>query len=318
MKILLGEDVATALQSIDVLETARNAFVSLGAKRSVQPPQVSALLPDSAGDIIYYPAIIGDMEAIGISVSPFLSALADAGQYPVADWTLVISTRTGRPTLLCDTLPIVVERTGATTALAVDYLASGDASRLAIVGSGPIAQSHLRYVSRVRTWQSIRVYSPTITTAGNAPRREAMSRVAEQIAFTGSQAEALEDADVVLLCTSAESPIMDPRDMRPGTLVTSVTTDGPNAHEIPPEALPSLAVYCDYAPTTPSSAGEMILAATAGIWSPNEVVADLSELAVPGRIERRKTDRVSYFRSIGLGIENLAVAAQLADMDELR
>jgi L-arginine dehydrogenase len=53
----------------------------------------------------------------------------------------------------------------------------------------------------------------------------------------------------------------------------------------------------------------MVIAGKEGIWSASEIVADLPEL-VSGTAPPRGDGR-SFFRSIGLGIEDAAVAVAL-------
>ena len=112
-----------------------------------------------------------------------------------------------------------------------------------------------------------------------------------------------------MLCTSSGTPVLDILDTSPTALITSISTNKPRAHEIPPAALPALAVYCDFRETAPRSAGEMVLAEEQALWSRREIVADLPELlageASPTFEGRR------FFRSIGLGIEDAAVAVAL-------
>ena len=73
-----------------------------------------------------------------------------------------MSMQTGQPLLLCDAGELTTARTAATTAVAVDALAPLNATRLAIIGSGKVAQAHLHYVKGLRDWQSISLYSPSL------------------------------------------------------------------------------------------------------------------------------------------------------------
>jgi L-arginine dehydrogenase len=312
MKILDADQVAQAVASIDVMNVLREAFVGLADGSCVQPQQTVAELPGAAGDAIYYPAVTGHGDSIGVTVSPFLAGLAEAGQPPVTAYTLLLSIENGLPTLLCDSMPLIAARTGATTALAVSRLATDAHRRLAIVGAGPIAESHARFATKARTWDSIAVHSRTIDDPASAARRKAMAAAAPGATFVTSLDEAASDADVVMLCTSSANPVLDPMTLRAGALVTSVSTDGPNAHEVPPAAIPSMDVYCDYRATTPHAAGEMVLAAERHGWSPDSVVADLPELLSGRKKPTGDPARVSFFRSIGLGIEDIALAALLA------
>ena len=310
MKFLDANEVAEQLESVDVSTALRQAFAGLAEGSCVQPSQTVVDLPDEAGDTIYYPAVTRAGGAIGVTISPYLMGVAKAGELPVTAYTLLLSMDTGLPILLCDSMPLIALRTGATTALAVARLA-GEARRLAVIGAGPIAASHARFASELKQWDSLVVYSPTINDPGSAQRRDAMCAAAPVSGFAGSLEEAVEGAEVVMLCTSSATPVLNPVELRAGVLVTSVSTDGPVAHEVPPAALGSMDVYCDYRATTPAAAGEMRLAAEKHGWSPDEIVADLPELLSGDEPAKPQAERVRFFRSIGLGIEDIAVAALL-------
>jgi len=312
MKVLDRASVSDAIATLDILGILRAAFVGLAEGTCVQPPQTAAPLPSDAGDVIYYQAAMGGPAGVmGVTVSPFLTQLLSADLPPVTAYTLLLSAETGLPVLLCDSLPLIVARTGATTALAISALARPEDERLAIIGAGPIAESHGRFAQLVRPWQSVIVHSRTIMDPSSSERREAMAAAIAGVTFTDSLEEAVADADVIMACTSAETPVLDPRSLRAGTLVTSVTTDGPNAHEVPPVALPALDVYCDYRGASPLFAGEMVLARDEAGWTAESVLGDLPELLSGYVSPELGTDRVKFFRSIGLGIEDIAVASAL-------
>ena len=97
--------------------------------------------------------------------------------------------------------------------------------------------------------------------------------------------------------------------------ITSISTNMPGAHEIDPAMLADMDVYCDCTETTATVAGEMKLAAQAGSWKPEMVKGDLGAL-VNGTCPMPEGDKPVFFRSIGQGLEDVAVA--LAVMREIQ
>lgn len=75
-------------------------------------------------------------------------------------------------------------------------------------------------------------------------------------------------------------------------------------------SLSHMDVYCDYRQTAPSGAAEMRLAAAEHRWSPKCVAGDLAEL-LAGQASLPSYDRPVFFRSIGLGVEDIAIAHAL-------
>ena len=113
-----------------------------------------------------------------------------------------------------------------------------------------------------------------------------------------------------MLCTSAAEPVIDLARLAHPAVVTSISTNVPGAHEIDPVALGAMDVYCDFAATTPATATEMRLAESVHGWSRDALRGDLPGL-VAGSSPRPQGDRHAYFRSVGLGLEDVVVAHQL-------
>lgn len=301
--VLAANDVARLSAGLDVASALRDAFAGLASGRTHQPPQTVVEFGDGA-DAIVYPAAVEDLGVVSVKLSPYLPARNP----PVTAWTLLLSTKTGEPVLLCDSAALTAERTAGTTALAVDHLAPADASVLAVVGSGPLAAAHLRHVTPLRSFEEVRVFSPSAA-RGEEESRARMSAATAGVDFKATVDAAVTGANIVLLCTSSRDPVIKTAATEPDALITSISTNKPRAHEIPPRELAELAVYCDYRATAPLAAGEMVIAGEDGIWSASEIVADLPEL-VSGVGPPRPGGR-AYFRSIGLGIEDAAVAVAL-------
>ena len=302
-----------ALEALDpaaVKDALRSAFRGLSSGATVQPAQTVTEFPDGRGDCIFYPGLLHDLDLVGVKMSPYIVARSNRGLSPVTAYTLLLSATTGEPVLLVDSLALTTARTAATTALAVDLLAAPETSKLAVIGAGNVAIEHIRHVLADRSWSDVAVFSPALSdrrSETSTTRRHALAAVAPHATIVASAAEAVAGSDVVLLCTSSGSPVIDINDVADGALVTSISTNSANAHEIDPSALSTIDVYCDYRATSPVTAGEMILAAEQG-WNPRDIKADLAELIAGYDTD---TSRTRFFRSTGLGIEDLAIASLL-------
>jgi L-arginine dehydrogenase len=295
--IAILRDDGPAVPEAAVQAAVRQAFEQLAAGRAVQPQQVVTDLPDG-GDVIAYQAVLADAGVYAVKVSPYLPQ--SEGQAVVTAWTLLLSTRTGQPLLLADSARLTTERTAATTALAVDLLARPDAHRLAVIGLGPVGRAHLRHARLVRRFTEVRVWSRTATEGD-------LDGLGGDVRLAASADQAADGADVVLLCTSAAAPVVDARRLAPGSLLTSVSTNAPMAREIDPAVLGSLDVYADYAPAAYAAGGEMRLAAAEHGFTLAAIRGDLAGL-LAGTAPAPTGARPVFFRSVGLGIEDAAVA----------
>ena len=290
------------LARIDVPQILRKLFRDLAAGNAVQPAQQLVEFPQSAGDFINYLGVLAEDGVYGVKTSPYI--VREQGALVTA-WTLLMSMKTGQPLLLCDAGELTTARTAATTAVAVDALAPLNATRLALIGSGKVAQAHLHYVKSLRDWQSISLYSPSL--AADAQTQALLKAITPNLKITESREAALAEADVIMLCTSSAGPVIDPAELSKPALITSISTNAPRAHEVPPQSLNDMQVFCDYRLTTPGSAGEMLIASEQHGWGKDSIVGDLADL-LSEKVQRPDYDRHVFFRSIGLGLEDIALA----------
>ncbi|SOD91329.1 ornithine cyclodeaminase family protein [Streptomyces sp. Ag109_G2-15] len=274
-----------------VLASLRDAFGDLSRSETLAPGQFVIDLP-GGGDVIHYPAVLPHAGVYAVKVSPYLPD--PAGPAVVTAWTMLVSLSTGQPVALLDASGLTVERTAATTVLAADLLLPPGAATAAVIGYGRIGLAHARYLRHLRPDMTVRAFSPG-----------GIDEVDDGVRAVASIHDAVTGADLVMLCTSAADDVLDPRTLPPGTVVTSISTNAPGAREILPAAVPELDVYVD-ARTSLQVASELAQAAAAG-WDPATVRGDLAGL-VAGHAPRPSGERPVYFRSVGLGIEDAAVA----------
>ena len=291
------------LAQVDVTQILRKLFRDLAAGQAVQPAQQLVEFPKGAGDFINYLGVLAEDGVYGVKTSPYI--VREQGPLVTA-WTLLMSMQTGEPLLLCDAGELTTARTAATTAVAVDALAPVNANRLAIIGSGKVALAHLHYVKGLRDWQSINLYSPGLGELGT----EALAQLRgldPRLNLVDTREAAVQDADVIMLCTSSAGPVIEPSSLSKPALITSISTNAPRAHEVPPQSLNDMHVFCDYRLTTPGSAGEMLIAGEQHGWDRSAIIGDLPDL-ISNTVQRPSYDRHVFFRSIGLGLEDIALA----------
>jgi L-arginine dehydrogenase len=290
------------LAQVDVPQILRKLFRDLAAGQAVQPAQQLVEFPRGAGDFINYLGVLAEEGVYGVKTSPYI--VGEQGPLVTA-WTLLMSMQTGQPLLLVDAAELTAARTAATTAVAVDALAPLTANRLAIIGSGKVAQAHLHYVKGLRDWQNINLYSPSLSE--DPETVNLLKSIEPRMNIVDSREAAIQDADVIMLCTSSPGPVIDPSSLSKPALITSISTNAPRAHEVPPQSLNDMQVFCDYRVTTPGAAGEMLIAGEQHGWDKNAIVGDLPDL-LSEKVQRPEYGRHVFFRSIGLGLEDIALA----------
>ena len=204
---------------------------------------------------------------------------------------LLFDAETGSPLAVLDSIEVTLRRTAAATALAATRLARPDSAVLAICGNGAQADPQL---------QALRDVLP-IREVVRWDSDPARSDVA-------SLKKATADADVIVTCTTARAPFLEPRHVRPGSFVAAVGADSPDKSEIAPALMARARVVCDSVEQG-HSMGDLRHAVAAGAMTAADVAGDLASL-VCGRIEGRQSpEQITLFDSTGMGLQDVAACA---------
>jgi len=211
---------------------------------------------------------------------------------------------TGIPTALLSASAITAIRTAAVTALATRLLAREDAQELAVLGAGVQAKSHLHALRLVRDFERVRLYSPT------REHSEEVARSSERpVEIAGSAEEAVRGADVVLAVTNSREPVLALDWLKEGAHLNAVGASMPSAREIDVETFAAASVFPDNRESLENEAGEYQQAVRDGaIEGLSHVRAELGEVAAGLHPGRAGASELTLFRSLGLGIEDLAAA----------
>jgi ornithine cyclodeaminase/alanine dehydrogenase-like protein (mu-crystallin family) len=213
---------------------------------------------------------------------------------------------TGIPTAILNASAVTEIRTAAVTAVATRRLAPEDSTVLSILGSGVQARAHLRALRDVRDWGQVRLFSPTAT------RLRALvddPPVALPIIAAASARDAVEGADVVVTATSSKEPVLEHAWLSDTAHVNAVGASSLAARELELETVAAAALFCDSRESVRNEALEFRLAVQDGVISGVEHIrAELGEVLSGAADGRRDTDGLTLFRSLGIGIEDLAAA----------
>jgi ornithine cyclodeaminase len=279
--------------AIAALETA------FGAAASGGPPRSHIALP--AGDLLLMPAygpagagvklvtVAPDNPARGLPLIHGLYLLFDAG--------------TLAPVAVIDGAAMTGLRTAAVSGLATRHLARTDAARLVVFGAGTQARTHVAAMRAVRPIAEVTVVSRTAASA--AALIEAL-RADGLDARLGTPA-AVHNADLVCTCTTSTTPVFRGDLLPDGAHVNAIGAYRPDARELDTTTMRRARVVVEQRDAALAEAGDLVLAIAEGALTPDAIVADLAEV-VTGVAVRRSDDDVTVFKSVGLAMEDLAVA----------
>jgi ornithine cyclodeaminase/alanine dehydrogenase-like protein (mu-crystallin family) len=188
---------------------------------------------------------------------------------------------TGELRALLNASAVTEIRTAAVSAVATRALAREGAQVVAILGGGVQARSHeaaMRAIlpaAEIRTWRR---------------------------ADGGTAEETVRGADVVCCCTSAREPILERVWLDAGAHVNAVGSSVPTARELDAATVAAATLVVDRRESAVNEAGDLLLAG----FGEERIAAELGEVLVGEHPGRSDAAELTVFKSLGLGVEDLA------------
>lgn len=302
MRFLTNDDVDAAVSRRDALAAVRDAFASLGrgdaALQRRERTAVGDVKLSTLGAVVVDPA---DPDG-GVVGAKVYSTVGGRFTFLIA----LFAAADGRRLAVLEADAVTRLRTAATSVLAAELLAREGSKRVVVHGSGTQATSHVEAFADALPGASF-------TLVG----REAPVRIAEEltarcgvpVTASDDRLAGLVDADVVVTATRAAEPLFPGAALRPGTLVCAVGSSRRDTRELDDDAYADAArIVVEWRHQARDEAGGLVHAVDAGAVAWDDVV-DLADV-VAGRVPGRRTDddRI-VFQSVGIGLEDVAVAA---------
>ena len=204
-------------------------------------------------------------------------------------------------------------RTGAASGVATKYLARPDACEVGLFGSGKQARTQLLAVCRVRKIQRITVFSPSEERRRRFAAEMTPLCQCEVVPAERPEMAAL-DKDIVITATSSRAPVLLGEWLAEGTHLNVVGSNFLSKAEIDLAAVRRCqVVVVDSLEQAKLEAGDLAPAIADGSLAWPQV-RELGQVIVGRQPGRTLSSEVTLFKSVGLALEDLAVAARLVTL----
>lgn len=311
-RLLSRQDVMKVLRMGDVLDILDGAFADLASGRAVMPQRTPVAAPDHGGVALFMPAYLKGLGALGAkTVTVYKDNPAKYGVPTILGTILILDERTGAPLAIMDGGFLTAMRTGGVAGLATRRMARPDAKVHAMFGTGGMARAHAWAVGLARPFERLVLYSLDPREKRQAFADSLRDVVRGEIVLCDDPAEAVAQADVVTLITSAKDPIVRGEWFRPGTHINGMGSHAPAMRELDTLTVQRARVICDHVDACRAEAGDFTIPAAAGEWSWERCAGSLGEV-ITGRVAgRTSAEEITLFKSVGLAIQDISVAAHV-------
>ena len=252
-----------------------------------------------------------DDDSLAVKVVSLFPNNPERGLAFIQAAVLVLEPDTGRMLALLEGSSLTAIRTGAGSGAAIDLLARPESKVVAIFGAGTQARTQLEAACSVRHIEQAWVFD-TSQEKAQAFAREMVGKLPIpadlQVATTPPQAIA--DADIICTATTANSPVFEDKDLKPGVHISAVGSYTPDMQEIPAATLARALVVVDSRIAALSETGDLVQPIHSGVFGEDHIHAELGEIVLENKPGRTFPEQITVFKSVGVAVQD-AVAAQL-------
>ena len=318
--MLTAADVRALLPMRECIDVMADAFQALAHGRAAVPNRTALSVGSHDETMLLMPAIVrgvaeqadrpGSGAWFGAKMLSIVPENQSTGRATHQGVVVLFEGRYGSPIAVIDAAAITAVRTAAVSAVATRILARADASRLAIIGAGVQAYSHLAAMAAVRSLREVRVWGR------DRGRCEALAQAAEselriEVQIARRAQDAVDGAEIVCTVTSATTPVVQSSWVAPGTHLNAIGTHRPTDRELDSETIRRARVFVDHMPAAMAEAGDILVPIAESCIGREHVLGDLPQL-VSNSIRGRLSDSdVTVFKSVGIAVEDIAAAAHV-------
>jgi alanine dehydrogenase len=296
--LLKHEDVLQSVSMDDAIVAMENGFKEEGEGGALLPQRIN--VKAGAGWFRVGPVVLQNSGWVGFKAMNL--APGHGLRYQVHLYKI----ETGELLSIMDAQFLTTLRTGATSAVATRRLKKTKPCVVALLGSGAEAYAQLDAMRAAGFVKSARVFSPT------EANRQRLAKTFRRlhgmdIVDVPSAEAAVDGAEIVLAAVKSSNTVLLGRWLKPGMHINSVGTARRDQREIDIETFTrSDVIVVDTKEGVFNEAGDAF-AARDSIQADN--VSELSSVVVGAAGGRTRDDQITLFKSVGTGIQDIALAA---------
>jgi ornithine cyclodeaminase len=215
---------------------------------------------------------------------------------------------TGAPILTIDGAALTLRKTVCNSALAVDYCARRDASRLLVMGAGNLAPHVVAAHASLRPIREVRIWNRTPEKAVALAQR--LARPDLVVSATTDLEDAVRWADIVTGVTMTKQPLIKGAWLKPGQHLDLIGAFRTDMREADDEAVKRARLFIDARFSVLDECGDISQPLEAGLIKDQDIT-DLFQLSRGERPGRQSDEEITLFKSGGGGHEDLATAQYL-------
>lgn len=291
----------TYAMCIPIVREAMIAF-STGETRQL----LRSIIPLAEGRLFgIMPGALAADGPFGAKLISVFAGNAALGRQSHQGVVVIFDPETGEPVCVAHAGEVTAIRTAAASAVATDALARPEARRLAILGTGEQAATHVRAIATVRRLDSVRIWGRSPASAAALAERM-RDELAIDVAATDDARAAVAEADIVCTVSGSAEPILHGAWVRPGTHLNLVGSSYAGPVEVDNDLVVRSRFIADSRAGVLAQGAEFLNAKAAGLIGDEHIVGEIGEI-LAGRVAGRTApEEITVYKSLGHIAQDLA------------
>ena len=292
----------------EIVDAMEMAFIELSKGSAEMPLRAHISIAEPEGTVLFMPSYMKVTEMIGIkTVTLFENNRINDIPY-IQGMVCLFDGNNGTPKAVFDGMTITALRTGAASGLATRLLARTNTSTCAVFGAGVQGRTQLEAVCAVRDISKAVIFD-TIPAAALVFAEEMGKKLNIEVEVAKTPKDALGEADLICCATISETPIFDDNDLPAGVHINAVGSYKPHVQEVPEEMVLRSRLYVDHRESVLEETGDLIIPMNKGLITAGHIIAEIGEVAAGKAPARTSDDEITFFKSVGVALQDLAAAA---------
>lgn len=287
-------EISKYLQYPALIAVMERAMIEFSGGDVIQPVRQMLAVEEHQRYLGVMPAAAST--AMGAKLVAFYPKNAGTEHHTHLGVIALFDPETGQPLAFMDGRLITEMRTAANSAAVTRLTATENVRRLAVIGAGVQGHAHHAALSVDHTFEDVTVWSRTQANA------EAFAKM-HGARCLPSVEEAVEGADIVVIATSSQTPVLRGKWLKSGCHVNSVGSPRHDWRELDDDVMTNTLIV-DSREAVLKESGDVILSGARIHAEAGEVISG----ATP--VERGET---TVFKSVGIAIQDIATARHVFD-----
>lgn len=305
--VLSRKEVVELIDMPELIETVERALVDLSRGEAINPNRLRIFIPEKQAMMACMPAYLGSAGMIGAKIVNSSDKPVPPGERRHLSSVLALGDTEGNYLAVMGGTLLTPLRSAAASAVAIRQLARADASVMAIIGCGVQGRAELAGAACVRKLTEIVVYD---LDEGVAQRfqRDLGERLGLAIRVARTAEEAASAADIIVLATTSETPVLADRAIPAGAHINAVGAHTPRTRELESDTVARARLFVESRQSMRAEAGDVLIPLEEGRIQESHILGEIGEVvggAVQGRID---AGDITVFKSTGLAIEDVSAA----------